>query len=57
MESDRIYFARRAAEEKAAAMRTAHPNARSAHLDLAARYGDLAEHIGRSDRRAGVAAE
>ena len=57
MELDRIYFARRAAEEKAAAMRTAHPNARSAHLDLAARYGDLAEHIGRSDRRAGVAAE
>lgn len=49
MELDRVYFARRAAEEKAAAMRAAHPSARSAHLDLAARYSDLAEHIGHSD--------
>src|SRR4051794_35426537 len=42
MESDHDYFLRRAAEEREAAERTAHPVARQSHLDLADRYEDVA---------------
>jgi hypothetical protein len=37
-ESDHDYFARRAAEERAAAEREQHPFARQAHEELALRY-------------------
>ncbi len=42
MEGDSLYFSRRAVEERAAAMKAAHPGAREAHLELATRYDDLA---------------
>ena len=45
MESDGNYFARRAREERAAAMNAAHPAARRSHLEMADRYGDLAAAI------------
>jgi hypothetical protein len=45
MEGDKIYFRRRAADERAAAMKAAHPHAREAHLELAGRYDDLANGI------------
>ena len=54
MESDRAYFARRAAEEKEAAMRAAHPSARAPHLELAARYDDLAHHIEHHEKHLGA---
>jgi hypothetical protein len=46
MEDDSIYFARRAAQERVAAMKDAVPSARQAHLELADRYDDLARSIG-----------
>lgn len=45
LESDHIYFSRRAHEEREAAMKAPHPAARNAHLGLAARYDELAEAI------------
>jgi hypothetical protein len=45
MEGDHIYFSRRALEEREAAIRTQHPGARQAHLDMADRYGELATAI------------
>jgi hypothetical protein len=45
MEGDSLYFSRRANEERVAAMKAAHPNARQAHLDLALRYEELARAI------------
>jgi hypothetical protein len=38
MESDRAYLARRASEERTAAMRAANLKARQAHLQLAEEY-------------------
>jgi hypothetical protein len=38
MESDRVYYLRRAAEERAAALVAPHPKAREAHLEMAAGY-------------------
>ena len=38
MERDAVYFARRLAEEKAAAIHAVHPRAREAHLERSARY-------------------
>ena len=38
MESDRVYFERRAAAERAAAMKAADPRVREVHLELASRY-------------------
>ena len=38
MESEAVYFSRRMAEEKSAAIHAVHPKARAAHLELAARY-------------------
>lgn len=54
MEADLVYFSRRAAEEKAAASRADHPNARQAHLDLAGRYEDLANALAQSHRQSSV---
>jgi hypothetical protein len=45
MEGDAVYFSRRANEERSAAMKAAHPNARQSHLELAARYDELASAI------------
>lgn len=50
MESDLMYFSRRAAEEKKAAERSADANARRAHLELAERYEDLVASIAASQR-------
>ena len=50
METDHQYFERRAAEERAAAAAATSPKAGAAHLDLAARYEDLAQaHRGAGD--------
>jgi len=38
MERDAIYYRRRMAEERAAAIHAAHPRARAAHLEMSARY-------------------
>ena len=56
MEGDGAYFARRAREEYAAAMRAAHLNARSAHIELARRYSVLAREIGQHERAWGIGA-
>lgn len=45
MESNASYFGRRAREELFAAIRADHHKARRAHLNLAARYDDLARLI------------
>lgn len=45
MESDSAFFTRRAREEMLAASKADHPRAREAHLQLAARYSDLARAI------------
>ena len=50
MESDFIYFSRRAQEEREAAMRNAHPSARRAHLEMATRYDELAVAIDKHQR-------
>jgi hypothetical protein len=41
MERDAVYFSRRANEERIAAMRAEHPQARQAHLEMAKRYREL----------------
>ena len=38
MEGNAVYYRRRLAEEKAAAIHAVHPRARDAHLEMAARY-------------------
>jgi hypothetical protein len=50
MEGDGSYFDRRAAEERIAAMKSPHPQARKAHLELAGRYQDLAVAITARER-------
>jgi hypothetical protein len=45
MEGDATYFARRASEERAAAVKALHPTARRCHLELASRYDELAGMI------------
>ncbi len=45
MESDVVYLIRRASEERVAAMRAPHPNARQSHLELAERYQEMADAI------------
>ena len=46
MEADYLYFSRRAREEREAAMKSPHPTARQAHIEMADRYDDLATAIG-----------
>jgi hypothetical protein len=50
-ETDQQYFARRAEEERAAATKASHRAAAASHLELAARYEDLANAIGGAERR------
>jgi hypothetical protein len=45
VESDVSYFRRRATEEKAAAQKAVHWQARQRHLEMAKRYDDLARAI------------
>lgn len=54
MEGDAIYFGRRASQEREAALKAAHPKARQAHLDLAARYEDLAHSIIAREKHLGL---
>jgi hypothetical protein len=54
MEGDSAYFRHRASQERVAAMKAAHPNARQAHLEMAARFDDLAGSITARDYRLGV---
>ena len=57
MEGDRAYFARRAQEEYAAAMRASNLNARGAHTDMARRYSALAWEIARHELAWGIGEE
>jgi hypothetical protein len=50
IESDFHYFQRRAGEERLAAERAMCAEARRAHLELASRYAEVAETIGRTVR-------
>lgn len=50
MESDVLYFGKRASEERRAAMQAAHPGVRQAHLDMAQRYDDLVDAIAARDQ-------
>ena len=54
MESDVIYFGRRAGEERRAAMQASHPSVRQAHLDMAQRYDDLVTAIKDRERLLGL---
>lgn len=54
VESDVAYFRRRACDERAAAMRAEHPQARMAHLELAARYQELSDAIVARERHLGL---
>ena len=56
MEGDANYFSRRANEERVAAMKAAHPGARSAHLQMASRYDELASAIASHELPPGPAA-
>lgn len=47
MEGDAAYFDRRAREERTAALKALHPEARKAHLEMAGRYDELASAIAR----------
>lgn len=51
MEGDVAYLCRRAQQEREAAMKAAHPKAREAHLEMAARFDDFAQAAMRRDHR------
>ena len=51
MESDSTYFARRAADERAAAANSRFEPARRAHLELAERYDDLHRALAADNER------
>lgn len=55
MESDFSYFRRRATEEKAAALKAFHWQARQSHLEMAERYDDLASAIAARHPHLGLA--
>ena len=40
METDRVYFSRRATEEREAALKAVHPKVRQVHLELAKGYDE-----------------
>ena len=56
MESDTIYFRRRASEERTAALQAKTSEARAAHLELAQRYEDLVRGITHHQQRLGLPA-
>jgi len=47
MHEDLRYYARRASEERLAAMRSEHLNARAAHIELSRRYQELVDAFSR----------
>jgi hypothetical protein len=49
VEGDATYFGRRAKEERVAALKCIHPNARQCHLDMASRYDELANALASRD--------
>jgi hypothetical protein len=53
MKSDQAYFADRAKQERAAAMRAVSLSAREAHLELASRYDDLVDGLIAHDPQVG----
>jgi hypothetical protein len=54
METDAVYFSRRAQEERVAAMKAPHPAARQAHLDMADRYEEFATAIASREQILGL---
>lgn len=54
MDNDRLYYARRAVQERAAAMRSTDPRVRHVHQELAARYEERLVEIGQQERDAGI---
>jgi hypothetical protein len=50
MESDRLYYARRAVQERAAALRSTHSRVRQVHLQMAAAYEERLVEIGNRER-------
>jgi hypothetical protein len=54
MDSDVVYFRRRASEERTAALQARHLQARQAHLEMAERYEDLVRAIVAPDRQPGL---
>lgn len=51
MGNDLSYFQRRASQERAAALRAAHPHARQAHLAMAQEYEDLIRRLAANQRK------
>jgi hypothetical protein len=54
MRGDRVYFAKRAVEERSAATAAVEDRSRKAHLAMAERYDDLSAAIGRSEQQLGL---
>jgi hypothetical protein len=54
METDVVYFARRALEERLAATTATHELARQSHLEMAERYEELASAITERERNLGL---
>jgi hypothetical protein len=50
MDNDRLYYARRAVQERAAAMRSTHSRVRQVHLQMAAAYEERLVEIGHRER-------
>lgn len=55
MESDSMYFSRRARQERDAARKAVNPKARDAHLTMAQRFSKLSEAIAAGERHWGAA--
>jgi hypothetical protein len=54
MDKDRLYFARRAVQERAAALSATDARVRQVHLEMAARYEERLVEIGKAERAAGI---
>ena len=54
MNDDAAYYSRRAREERAAALKAPHPNARQVHLDMAEAYEERLREIAADERRSGI---
>ena len=51
MESNAVYYRRRMAEERAAAIHASHPRAREAHLEMSARYEERLSSLDMAERK------
>jgi|KBSMisStandDraft_5_1062788.scaffolds.fasta_scaffold09459_4 hypothetical protein len=54
MENDRVYYSRRATEEREAALKAVHPKVRQAHLELAKSYDERLAKMASSASSANV---